>query len=150
VGKSIHQNAKGCLVMFADAWVLDIDDCPPHNIVHDIVHYTKYYDPLYYPDLYPEIFASPSSVKLWLQDSLCSHNLSCPCSSSRVVIGRKFSVQWRESYYMVCSYVDGKIKQCILSLENLQSKNYSHCRFMSRLCRVSPPVLSACESDVDV
>ena len=61
---------------------LSLADCPPHNIVHDIMHCPNYYDPLYYPKYYPELFATPSSVKLWLETSLCSHiSLCCPCSS---------------------------------------------------------------------
>jgi hypothetical protein len=34
---------------------------------------------------------------------------------------------------MVCSYLDGKIRQCLLSLEDLQSCRYSHCGLVSRL-----------------
>ena len=127
--------------------VLDLVDCPPHNIVHDIMHYTKYYDPLYYPEIYPEIFVSPCSVMLWLKDSLCSHILSCSCSCMSEL---KISVQWRESYYIICSCVNGKIKQCTLSLEYLQSKKYSHCQVVTKLCKVSPGALFACDSDVDV
>ena len=58
--------------------VLDLVDCPPHNIVHDIAHYPNYYDPLYYPKCYPELFATPSSVKLWLETLLCSQSLISP------------------------------------------------------------------------
>jgi hypothetical protein len=102
------------------------------------MHYPKYYDPLYYPEYYPELFATPSSVKLWLETSLSSHITLC--SSRHQPSGIKFSVQWRDPYYLVCSYVDGKLKQCTLSLEKIQSKNYSHCQIVSRLCRAPPPV----------
>ena len=95
--------------------VLDVVDCPPHNIVHDILHYPNYYDPLYYPECYPEVFATPSSVKVWLETSLCSHiSLCCPCSSTHQLLGVKFSVQWRDPYYLVCAYANGKLKQCML------------------------------------
>jgi len=96
--------------------VLNVVDCPPHNIVHDILHYPNYYDPLYYPECYPELFATPSSVKLWLETSLTSHSSFC---SSMHLSGVKFSVQWRDPYYLICSYVNGKLKQCTLSLEDL-------------------------------
>jgi hypothetical protein len=105
--------------------------------------YPKYYDPLYFPECYPEIFATPSSVKLWLETSLCSHiSLCCSCSSSsrHHFLRVKISVLWRDPYYLICSYVDGKLKQCILSLDSLQSKNYSHCQIVSRLCKAPPPV----------
>ena len=36
---------------------------------------------------------------------------------------------------MVCSYLDGKIRQCLLSLEDLLSCRYSHCGLVSRLRR---------------
>ena len=49
----------------------------------------------------------------------------------------KFSIQWRGPYYPVCAYADGKLKQCTLSLEDLQSKTYTHCQIISRLCRAS-------------
>ena len=118
--------------------VLDVVDCPPHNIVHNILHYPNYYDPLYYPECYPEVFATPSSVKMWLETSLCSHiSLCCPCSSTHQLLGVRFSVQWRDPYYLVCAYVDGKLKQRVVSLEDLQSKTYVHCQIVSRLCRAS-------------
>ena len=117
--------------------VLDVVDCPPHNIVHDILHYPIYYDPLYYPECYPEVFATPS-VKVWLETSLCSHiSLCCPCSSTHQLLGVKFSVQWRDPYYLVCAYANGKLKQCMLSSEDPQSKTYAHCQIVSRLCRAS-------------
>ena len=34
--------------------VLDLDNCPPHNIVHDILQYPNYYSALYYPECFPE------------------------------------------------------------------------------------------------
>ena len=109
--------------------VLDIVDCPPHNIVHDILHYPNYYGPLYYPECYPEVVATSSSVKAWLETSLCSHiSLCCPCSSMHKLLGVKFSVQWRDPHYLVCAYADGKLKQCTVSLEDLQSKTYAHCQ----------------------
>ena len=130
---------------------VDLVDCPPHNIVHDIAHYPNYYDPLYYPKCYPELFATPSSVKVWLETSLCSHiSLCCPCSSVHHLLGVKFSVQWKDPYYLICSYVGGKLKQCTLSLENLQSKTYSHCQIVSMLCRASPPVPPSASQNVDV
>ena len=59
--------------------VLDLVDCPLHNIVHDIVHYPNYYDPLYYPKCYPELFVTPSSVvrKLAVLLSLISPSGVC-------------------------------------------------------------------------
>src|SRR5271169_4377008 len=108
------------MVLSAVTMVAEIQLCPPHNIVHDIVHYINYYDPLYYPECYPELFATPPSVKLWLETSLCSHiSLCCLCSSRHCLSGVKFSVQWRDPYYLICSYIGGKLKQCTLSLENL-------------------------------
>ena len=129
--------------------VLDVIDCPPHNIVHDILHYPNCYGPLYYPECYPEVFATPS-VKVWLETSLCSHiSLCCPCSSMHKLLGVKFSVQWRDPHYLVCAYADGKLKQCTVSLEDLQSKTYANCQIVSRLCRPSL-VVPPSDSSIDV
>ena len=89
------------------------------------MHYPKFYDPLYYPECYPDVFATPSSLKSWLETSLSSHTTFCSCS--RQPLGIKFSVQWRDLYYLICSYVGGRLKQCTLPLEKIQSKDYSHC-----------------------
>lgn len=118
--------------------ILDLVDCPPYNIVHDIVHNPIYYDPLYYPEIFPESFETPFSVKLWLETSLNSHQSVCSLCFSNYYLSRvRFNVQWRDPYYMICSYVNGKLKQWLLSLENLQSKQYSHCQIVSKLCSSS-------------
>ena len=80
----------------------------------------------------------PSSVKGWLEASLCSHvSLCCTCSFKYQLLSVRFSVLWRDPYYFVCAYTDGKLKQCMVSLEDLQSKKYAHCQIVSRLCGVS-------------
>ena len=113
--------------------------------------YPIYYDPIYFPECYPEIFATPSSVKLWLETSLCSHISLCrSCSSRHLASGVKFSVQWRDSYYLICLFAGGKLKQCRLSLEDLQSKKYSHCQIVSRLCKASLPVPPSASRIVDL
>jgi hypothetical protein len=123
------------------ARILDDVDCPPHNVVHDIARYPNYYDPLYFPECYSELFATPSSVKVWLETSLLSHIRVClSCRFTYSVVGVKLSVHWRDPYFLICSYVDGRLRQCPLSLENLQSKKYSHCQIVSKLCQTSVPV----------
>ena len=77
-------------------------------------------------------------MKEWLETSLCSHiSLCSPCSSTHQLLGVKFSVQWRDPYYLVCAYADGKLRQQMVSLEYLQSKTYAHCQIVSGLCRAS-------------
>ena len=121
------------------ARVLDIVDCPPHNHVHDIASYPKFYDPIYYPEIYPELFLNIHTVKQWLESSLSSHVLSCKiCLRSNIVSQIKFSVFWQNFYYTVCSYLNGKFRQCALSLEELQSCKYSHCQLVSRLQYTHP------------
>ena len=126
-------------------------DCPPHNTIHEITHYPYYYDPLYYPEYFPEIFATLSSVRQWIESSLYFHisrPTCCPCSGyHRLEI--KISVQWRDPHYLICSYIGGKLKQCVLSLETgLQSKRYTHCQIISRLCTVTQLVpLAASHTD---
>jgi len=115
--------------------VLDIVDCPAYNHDHDIASYPKFYDPLYFPQFYPQVFATWYSVKDWLQSSLNSHVDFCHvCAASCSMRGVKFTVQWQEFSFVICSYFCGKIRQCLLSLEELQSCKYSHCRLLLRLC----------------
>jgi hypothetical protein len=116
--------------------VLDIVDCPAYNYEHEMLYYPKFYDPLYYPELCPEIFATVDMVKQWLEFSLTSHVTVCGvclavslCFISHI----KFSVWWGEHSYIISSYVDGKFRQCVPSLEELQSCRYSHCKLVSRL-----------------
>jgi len=106
--------------------VLDIVDCPAYNHEHEILYYFKFYDPLYYPELYPEIFATVDMVKQsWLEFSLASHVTVCGVClavSSCFISHIKFSVSWGEHGYLISSYVDGKFRQCVLSLEELHLK----------------------------
>ena len=96
----------------------------------------KFYDPLYYPDFYPEVFLNSHTVKDWLDSFLSSRVLYCKiCVPSSSVANIKISVLWKNVSYMVCLYLDGKIRQCLLSLEDLQSCRYSHCGLVSRLQR---------------
>lgn len=124
--------------------MLDLDDCPPHNICHDISHYPKYYTPLYYPELFPEVFATFSSVKEWLETSLSSHMSMCDvCSSQFLMLGVTFCVCWREPRYLLCSYSVGKVKQCsTVSMETLQSSEFSYCAVVPKLCEPSSVVSS--------
>ena len=50
-------------------------------------------------------------------------------------ITSRFSVQWRGLYFVVCSFQKGKLNQCTVSLEDLESPYYTHCWLLSRLCR---------------
>ena len=127
--------------------VLDIDDCPPLNVYHDIMHYPKYYAVHYYPECYPEVFTTPLSVKQWLEYSFSSHVSDCVACSNYQALQVKFCVQWKDPYYLVCSYVDGKLKQCTLSLETIQSKTFCPCKIVSKLCKTSHQfILSSNES----
>ena len=50
-------------------------------------------------------------MKVWLENSLCSHiSLYCPCSSTHQLLGVKFSVQWKDPYYLVCAYATSGFK----------------------------------------
>ena len=92
-----------------------------------------YYDPIYHPDCFPEIFESPSS-KQWIDSALNSHVSFChACLSKGLKSSLRFSVQWQGSYFVVCSFLNGKLKQCTLSLTDLEQCNYTHCWLLSRL-----------------
>ena len=90
-------------------------------------------------------------MRQWIESSLYFHisrPTCCPCSGyHRLEI--KISVQWRDPHYLICSYIGGKLKQCVLSLETgLQSKRYTHCQIISRLCTVTQLVpLAASHTD---
>lgn len=47
----------------------------------------------------------------------------------------KFVVQWRDPYYLVCSYNNGKMRQCPILVEDIQSESYSDCMIVSRFCK---------------
>jgi hypothetical protein len=115
-------------------YILDVNDCPLHNVVHDIALFPKYYDPIYHPHCYPEIFETPMTVKDWIESALKSHASACHgCLSKGLSFGIRFSVQWRGSYFVVCSFLNGKLNQCTVSLEDLESHYYTHCWLLSRL-----------------
>ena len=114
--------------------VVDVKDCPLHNVVHDVALFPIYYDPIYHPHCFPEIFESPSSVKQWIDSALNSHVSVCQaCLSKGLKSGIRFSVQWQGSHFVVCAFLNGKLKQCILSLKDLEKSNYTHCWLLSRL-----------------
>jgi hypothetical protein len=76
------------------------------------------------------------SVKNWLESSLASHVLFCNiCVPLRSVSRIKISVVWKNVSYLVCSFLDGKLRQCLLSLEDVETHRYSHCGLISRLQR---------------
>ena len=79
----------------------------------------------------PIVFLNSHTVNDWLESS--SHVIYCKiCVPSSSVANIKISVLWQNVSYMVCSYLDGKIWQCLLSPEDLQSCRYSHCGLVSR------------------
>ena len=112
--------------------VLDVKDCPPHNIVHDIAMFPKYYDPIYHPCCHPEVFETPTTVMKWIGSALNSHHEDCHRCISKS-INPSYSVMWRDSYFVVCCFLNGKLKQCTVSPKDIESCNYSHCRLLSRL-----------------
>lgn len=58
--------------------------------------------------------------------------------------GTKFLVQWQDPYFVVCSNLNGRIKQCTVTLKDLESCKFTHCRLFSRLYRKCfPQKLSA-------
>jgi len=68
--------------------VLDVNDCPPHNLAHDISSYPSFYDPLCYPDEYPTVFATADGFCQWLESALMNHLQLCRrCCSVQCVIG---------------------------------------------------------------
>ena len=93
-----------------------------------------YYDPIYHPHCFPEIFESPSSVKQWIDSALNSHVSFChACLSKGLKSSLRFLVQWQGSYFVVCSFLNSKLKQCTLSLTDLEQCNYTHCWLLSWL-----------------
>ena len=103
--------------------VLDVKDCPLHNVVHDIVLYPKY-DPIYHPHCHPEIFQTPMTVKEWVGSTLNSYASVCCGRHSEDLHSRtKFLVQWRHSYFVVCSVLNGKIRQSTMSSKDLEPRN---------------------------
>ena len=103
-------------------------------VVHDIALFPKYYDPIYHPHCHPELFNTPMAVKEWLEDALNSHVSVCHgCSSKGLNSSIKFSVQWWDSYFVVCSYLNGRIKQCTVTLNNIESHIFTHCHLFSQL-----------------
>jgi hypothetical protein len=90
--------------------VLDIDDCPMHNVVHDISLFPKYYDPIYHPRCHLDIFESPMAVREWIESALNSHVTVCSvCLQKRMNLSVRYSVQWRESQagFLVCVILNG-------------------------------------------
>ena len=92
---------------------------------------------------YPEIFESPMAVKQWIESALNSHVLDCPgclfkleCLNSSV----RYSVQWRDSDFLVCVFLNGKLKQCMVTLKELESCKYTHCWLLSCLHERSLPL----------
>jgi len=74
------------------------------------------------------------SVKNWIESALNSHVSLCPqCLSKGLDSSPKFLVQWRDSHFVVCSFLNGKLKQCTLSLKDLEVCKYTHCWLLSRL-----------------
>ena len=53
--------------------VLDINDCPPHNVIYDIDMFPKYYDPVYHPYCHPKVFKTLMTVKKWIERAMNSH-----------------------------------------------------------------------------
>ena len=89
--------------------MLEVDDFLPDGVAHDILDYPIYYFALYFPDCYPDLFATPLTVKEWLESSLCSHICSCyVCRSNFNLLGMNICVQWKDPYYMICSCIDCK------------------------------------------
>jgi hypothetical protein len=54
----------------------------------------------------------------------------------------RYSVQWRETHFVVCTFLNGKLKQCTLSQKELISHNYTHCWLLSCLHGKSFPLKS--------
>jgi hypothetical protein len=107
--------------------VLDIKDCPLHNMIHDIDLFPKYYDPIYHPCCHPELFETPMAVKEWIESALNSHDDDChSCLSKHINSSSRYSVQWRESYFVVCTFLNGKLKQCTVSPKEIISHNNTH------------------------
>ena len=103
-------------------------------MIHDIDLFPKYYDPIYHPCCHPKLFETPMAVKEWIESALNSHDDDCHrCLSKHINSSFRYSVQWRESYFVVCTFLNGKLKQCTVSPKELISHNYTHCWLLSRL-----------------
>jgi len=83
-----------------NARVLELNDCPPHNLIHDITSYPLFYDPLYLPGDHLAVFATSDTFCSWLQSVLVSHTQSCwgCCSSPRAI-----AVTWLARLHSLCS-----------------------------------------------
>ena len=51
----------------------------------------------------------------------------------RLNSGVKFLVQWQDSYFVVCPYLNGRIKQCTVTFKDLETSEFTHCRLFSWL-----------------
>ena len=124
--------------------VLDVNDCPLHNFVHDIVSYPKYYDPIYYPHCHPKIFQTPMTVKEWIKGTLNCHFSECCGCCYESLDSIKYSVVWHNPYFLVCSFLNGIMMQCTVSLKDPESPNYTHCWLLSQLCDMSKTFTACC------
>ncbi|KAG2142130.1 hypothetical protein BD769DRAFT_52350 [Suillus cothurnatus] len=107
-----------------NARVLEIDDCPPHNLVHDITSYPLFYDPLYHPGDHVAVFATSDTFCSWLQSALVSHIHSClGCRSSP----RPIAVTWEAPHINVS--IDGTLLPFLPAY--FESRRYSHCSIFS-------------------
>ena len=70
----------------------------------------------------------------WMESELNSHVLVCSrCLSKHLNSRVRYSVQWRETCFVVCVFQNGKLKQCVVTLKQLESHKYTHCWVLSRL-----------------
>jgi hypothetical protein len=105
--------------------VLDVNDCPPHNLVHDITSFPTFYDPLYYPDEYPALFATADGFCGWFESALMTHLPSCQRCRSRPHV---IAVSSQPPHITVC--LDGT--SLSFTLAHLESPTYRHCSIFER------------------
>jgi hypothetical protein len=110
-----------CKCPLMNACVLELNVCPPHNLIHDITSYPLFYDPT---PVTIWLYSQPLILFVhgcrWLQSVLVSHTQSCwGCRSSPHAI----AVTWQASHINVS--IDGTLWPFLPAY--FESPRYSHC-----------------------
>ncbi|KAG2737787.1 hypothetical protein P692DRAFT_201858186, partial [Suillus brevipes Sb2] len=113
--------------------VIDVDDCPPHDVEHEIPSYPVYYDPLYYPKYHDAVFATSDSFCAWLQTTLPSHCRSCfvcpPPPATTSVEAASSDVIVRLGH-----------ETLLLPKSHFEASTYSHCSIFKQMAILAPHI----------
>lgn len=100
--------------------VLDIRDCPPHDVVHLVETYPLYYDALYFPELHLTIYASSHGFCSWLHSALSSHLRHC---QTCILFPSELSVTFEDATF--CVKLGGE--QRFFHHQHFECETYTHC-----------------------